>query len=315
MNAMKKAAILLLIWVIPALFSPLRAGEGTLLKLKWTKGRHYFNSMGMNMTTKMTTPFRPKPVTTDTTMSMDSKTSVLEALPEGGYRLDTEQTDLKMDVKNGTEGEKPKNNQDPLQTFKEKPHHLQYTINAQGQVTDIQGLEEYIESLKSEGAKGSGARIEKNLFSKDSLKKMLPSSMCFLPSNPVKPGDHWLCKETTGDEEKMSIKADLTYTFAGWKKTQGKRCALLAVSGTIEVSMKALEEMAGMKSSLGPSHVTGKIWFDPEEGQPLLTQFHSKTINHMAMPKISESEKTADSPKGIDYEMEQNMETRLDKVE
>ena len=259
-------------------------------------------------------------MTMDMNMSMKSKTAVLGNTPEGGYKLDNDfsKVSVKGKVSTGpvttsldSDAAPVSGAADPFAVLK-KGMRFQYTMDPQGRVTGITGLNETLQAL-SDG-KGKAGGVTKQLFSEDNLKNMLPDAMCFLPSTPVKPGDHWPCKMAINTQN-VSLNLDSVYTFSNWEVKEGRKCAVLSFTGTMDMNMDGSQMPKGMKMSMKGSTLTGKVWFDPKEGQAIDTQGQSNLKINMTFPMPALEGKSAAAPMSITMEMNQNVDSKLDKIE
>lgn len=136
---------------------------------------------------------------------------------------------------------------------------LKLLTDAQGKVEEVEGLDEFINSIGGAGT----ADMIKGLMSKDSIKQMV---MHGLPDHPVKIGDSWPLKlEIPMPMMGGSMVVDMTYTFTGWEQRGDHKCAVLSFTGDLYTKAGGDGATPSMLT-LDDGKTSGEVLFDPDQG-------------------------------------------------
>jgi hypothetical protein len=253
---------------------PADAGEPVTLMLKWQSGKRYLQSMDMTMDSDINVPGQKNSMKSTIKMGEDYTFSVLKDRDGGGKEVEMEITGISMnmgvggksmmsyDSKNPTGGDGGAAN--PVAAIFQKMvgAHLKLLTDDKGKIQDVEGFDEFANSIATAGGAGSADMI-KGFMSKDSVKQMAAQG---LPDHPVKIGDSWPFKfETSSPAMGGGMVVDMTYTFTGWEQRGDHKCAVLAFSG--DIYTKAGDDGATPAMvSLDDGKTTGEMLFDPALG-------------------------------------------------
>lgn len=121
-------------------------------------------------------------------------------------------------------------------------------------------------ALGGMGGLGGGNMLSA-IMNEDTLARMCLDGMSSgLPGKPVKPGDTWTDSLNASASNMMSMKTKTTYTFTKWETRDGRRCAVIDYSGTVDVDSGG---GGALPMSMKNGKLSGTIWFDPELGMTI----------------------------------------------
>jgi hypothetical protein len=244
-----------------------------ILKLDWPVGRHATQSMHMKMTSQISLPGSPQPMSQNLTMSLQSALTVSADPASGNHDVETIYTSAKMNMAmNGnpvmsfdSAASSTGDANPPAATFgKMIGSKVVFVLAPDNHVASVQG----VDALQQAIAPSDPTGMMKGMFSADALKQQIDYSK-FLPAKPVQPGDSWPVQidDPMGTMGTMIMKYTLTLT--AWDKHEGHWCAKMAVRGTINTKPGENPEipgMKGMKMDIQGGTCSGDMWFDLDAG-------------------------------------------------
>lgn len=266
------ASLLSAVLLSGAFFTHAASGPDTVdLTMKWPVGKRLVTRVTVNQTQQISTGAAGA-MNQQMTQEQEVGLDVLRKLDDGGHELGLVFLAMKMDLKMGGASlmsydskKKTFGSVDPLADTMDRlmETRLKMRTDAKGEVTQVEGVQELLDSLSGGGNPMVG-QILKGMFTEDSLKQMsgLPQG---IPGKPVKLGDSWPVeiKMAMGPLGKLTI--DMNYTFSGWEDHDGLRCVVLDYTGSIS-SEAGNDPNAQMALEITDGTMKGKSWFDPEAG-------------------------------------------------
>lgn len=251
------------------------------------------------MTSRTTTP---RGEATQTQI-MRMRQEVLEVEPDGTADVRTTFLSMRTEM-DGPQGRQVYDSEDPDEAAAPGTQvpmglvgvSLDMTVAPDGRVQSVHGVDEFMDrilgslgEMSPEEASQARAMMD-DMFGEDEMLSQLQQAMAIVPDGPVGPGDTW-----SGTFEMQlpfaTMRSEYTYELEAVVDREGRRVALIDVTGTMSaVDMDANSPMAGMMS-LGPSDMTGTLEFDVDRG--IILDTHLDTVMEMeVMGTTMQSEST-----------------------
>ena len=264
-------AILLSLTTLPG-----RADDGISLQWKWEKGRVLRYRM-IQEHRQMAPGTIAETVTRQTVVLREEVTDVTE---DGVATVQTsfEAVRMEMDTPSGKMSYDSANPSDLVKasTFMFRPNarlaNASFTmkLNREGKVLELSGFEKTMSGLlppEQEGgaiAAGMNAQI-KHMYSDQSMKQMMDTSLNILPDRPVAAGGTWNRQISAEMPVIGTMTEQGTYTLERVDEKEGQKVA--HITSKAQLSMNAPAPYAGMlKSSMKSGATSGEIDFDIEQG-------------------------------------------------
>ncbi len=248
-------------------------GKPVELKMKWQVGKRYEQQMDMTMNMGGNSTDQGQAAQSKMKIGEGFAISTVKERDGGGKELDVKITGVTMSMDMGGNTLMSYDSKNPPSDAASNPGvamlqklgdmHLTMLTDAKGNVESVEGLKEFLDSM---GDSGGGANPLKGFLTEDSVKQM--ASLQGLPDHPVKVGESWPFKKEVSAPSMGTMVQDLTYTFTGWEQRENHKCAVIAVSGTINTKPGGDDSAAPMMT-VEDGKVAGEIYFDPALGMPI----------------------------------------------
>jgi hypothetical protein len=256
-------AILMATQALPALTAP--AAEGTKLELQFKEGDTFFVETTDN--TKQSVDILGMKHDTDSESVTVTRFKVLKA--------DKDETVIERrieSIKNKSVSGLPGAVDKIMDAMKGQTFKM--TLNAKGEVTKLEGYEEFMKKLGTDN--DATTKLLKSFMSEETLKESAAEIFAFLPDKPVSKGDTWKRSKSVSLGPLGSLKGDSSFTFKG----TGKDGEEIAVEQSMAYSPpKEDDGAAGFKISKGEMKSEksgGTIIFDASKGRPVRTESSMK---------------------------------------
>lgn len=160
---------------------------------------------------------------------------------------------------------------------------LSYTmvIGSQGTVKSVQGMDQLIDEMMGAlppEAMALGQGMLGELFSEESITKMMQQSIQVFPQEPVGPGDSWQRSFSMSNPMIGGVTMNLTFTVDGIEDRDGGTVAVISSTGDMVVGEGAGGQFSGM-IEMGDAEIRSKMNFDVDRGLILF----STTTSNMEM--------------------------------
>lgn len=253
------------------------------LKAQWKPGNRYV--MRMEMEQSSTFQFGPRPATQDTSFGQDYALSVTNTT-DGLRGLELEILALNIESSYGDNTvlrydslNKVTPNEGPGVDAFDKiiGGKIRFLMNAENQVTKVDGLKELMDRVDAAPAGGGGGRrggrgglgmmagVLRGSFTVDYFKQIL--DVHGLPSKPVQIGETWTTQKEVPAPMVGTLLVNTTNVLKGWQQREGKKCARIEFTGSITTKPgKADPTPWGGTMKIEDGRVTGTTWFAPEIG-------------------------------------------------
>jgi hypothetical protein len=181
------------------------------------------------------------------------------------------------------------------QTFK-------LTLNAKGEVTKLEGYDEFIKKLGSDN--DATAKLIKSFMSEEALKASAAESFAFLPDKAVNKGDTWKRSQAVPLGPLGNLKGETTYTDKG----PGKDGEEISFEQTFAYSPPK-EDDSGLgfkitKGEMKAEKASGNIVFDVTKGRLVRTDSSMKMKGSLTFD-------LAGTSTTVELEMQQTSKARL----
>jgi hypothetical protein len=252
------------------------------LRPKWNVGKRYVFRIESISEGEARVPNRRDPVKTNSTLTEDLAISVLGERPGGGYEIQFEYVNMKMNV----DAEDKKLTYDSSSGASVDPNNplapmiqatlglkLKVFLDAEGKVDKVEGLEslqQYMDKTLAKTAPEIGNTL-KGMFSEDSMKSMFKNFEP-LTDKPIKVGETWTSTQELSLPFLGKTLLNNYYTFKEWDKRTDQRLAFVQFSGNMDSQSKKGADAGLMNISLENAFFTGKSWYNPEIGIAVETQ-------------------------------------------
>lgn len=257
------------------------------LTIKWTPGEHIVQEIEIKQNMESVMPGLPAPMKTEMNIGQKISLTVVSADPDGGHQLELQFLSVSLDGEAGgkklafdSDKDQAAGSTDPVgQTMgKLVGVKLQYFLDASNKVVRIEGIDDLLSRFS-----GAASASLKSMFTEDYFKRMMDTTL-YLPPNAVQPGDSWPVKIELPMGLIGTMNMDYTSTFKGWD-THGKRnCALIEVAGKMQIEPNASGSQR-MSISVHNGTSSGMIWFDPEFGTVIDSDFNQDMTMLITVPK------------------------------
>ncbi len=251
--------------------SALNAAEAIELKAQWPVGQRFVTQLTMNQNQKIVgAPTGPMNQTV--TQVQEIAVDVARRLSGGGRDLELSWLSMKMDMKMGSvtmmsydsKNKNASGANNPLAGVMDNivGNRLYMELNADGDVVSVEGLDDLLEGVGGGG--GVVGSMMKGMFTEDSVKQLgvLPQG---LPKEPVKVGDEWPYELEFPMGPAGVLKVDMDYTFSGLEDRDGRKCAVLEYTGTMQSKAGGGGDSA-VDINIKEGTIKGKTWFDYQAG-------------------------------------------------
>ena len=157
---------------------------------------------------------------------------------------------------------------------------LSYTmvIGSQGTVKSVQGMDQLIDEMMGAlppEAMALGQGMLGELFSEESITKMMQQSIQVFPQEPVGPGDSWQRSFSMSNPMIGGVTMNLTFTVDGIEDRDGGTVAVISSTGDMVVGEGAGGQFSGM-IEMGDTEITSTMNFDVDRGLTLSSTTTSK---------------------------------------
>jgi hypothetical protein len=271
------------------------AAEGTKIELKFKQDDTFYVESISN--TKQTMEFAGTKQDSESDSTTVTRFKVLKSDKDGTVieqRIES--------IKNKTTGGAPGADKimDALKgaTFK-------LTLDAKGEVTKLEGYEDFIKKLSSEN--DATAKMIKAFMSEETLKAAASENFAFLPNKPVSKGDTWKRSQSVPLGPLGTLKGETTYTDKG----PGKDGEEIALEQTLTYSPPK-EDDAGLpfkitKGEMKADKASGSLVFDASKGRLVRSDMTMKMKGSLTF-------EVAGNATSINLEMQQTSKSKvLDK--
>ncbi len=266
----------------------------------WTTGKQY----RVNFTTVVTSamPWRNRgrngsPGSQEISLDQDFGLRVLGTHRDGRRDMELELLTLKVDVAMGDNYVFNYDSENHAVSYDSMPGagvlknllggKLRFQILPDETVGKVEGIKELTDRMNDGGGIPMARGLLQRLFSPENLRQLV--DMTALPGTPVRIGDSWPVRREVAPGPMGSFVMEGRYTFKGWQLHQFKKCALLELQGEIQTRAPTASPrpnaptnatpnngprgrgrggrgFAGGNLEVAKSHVSGKSWYDPEQG-------------------------------------------------
>jgi hypothetical protein len=283
-------ALFLAVVALPVLSAP--AGEGVKFELKFKEGETFFVETTNN--SKQTMTFAGMKQDSDSESTTITKFKVL--------KVDKDATVIEQtieSIKNKTSGGLPGADKimDSMkgQTFK-------LTLNAKGEVTKLEGYDEFIKKLGSDN--DTTAKLLKSFMSEDTLKASAAENFAFLPDKPVNKGDSWKRTQSVPLGPLGTLKGETSYTYKG----PGKDGEEISAEQSLAYSPPK-EDDSGLpfkitKGEMKADKASGTMVFDVTKGRLVRTDSTMKMKGSLTF-------EVAGTATTLDLEIQQTSKSRV----
>ena len=295
--------------------SAAQAAEVITLKQQWQVGKRYLLSTEMDSESSM--PVGNKKMEQKITVSTDVSAAVTKHEDGKSKRINLKYERLVMNIdwngqKPAIDSTAPANEGDLAANLMLAVIgvELRLIVNEQDKVTSIENLNDVIKA-----AGGEKNPIASSLLTPGALNRTMQQSVLqTLPEHPVKPGDSW---PYSGELPLLWVgkgSGKGTYTYIGQSRHDGVAWAEIAMTGKIEVDLKAPAAggaaadptgQLGLRIENGTTE--GTIWFDNALGIARSTEIHQEMTLSMNNP--AKADETVIMP------IKQTVRTTLKSVE
>jgi hypothetical protein len=268
------------------------AADAVKLELKFQEGDTFYIETTNN--TKQTMEFAGMKQESDSESTTVTRFKVL--------KVDKDATVIEQKIesmKNKTSGGLPGADKimDSLkgQTFK-------LTLNAKGEVTKLEGYDEFMKKLGSDN--DATAKLLKSFMSEDTLKASAAESFAFLPDKAVNKGDTWKRTQAVPLGPLGNLKGETTYTDKG----PGKDGQEITFEQTLAYSPPK-EDDAGLpfkitKGEMKAEKASGTMVFDVSKGRLVRTDSTMKMKGSLTF-------EVAGTSTTLNLELAQNSKSRV----
>jgi hypothetical protein len=176
------------------------------------------------------------------------------------------------------------------------------TIDSKGEVTKLEGYEDFIKKLSSEN--DATAKMIKAFMNEETLRAMASENFAFLPNKPVSKGDTWKRTQTVPLGPLGTLKGETTYTYKG----PGKDGEEIPFEQTLTYSPPK-EDDAGLpfkitKGEMKAEKATGSLVFDASKGRLVRSDMTMKMKGSLTF-------EVAGNATSINLEMEQTSKSKV----
>lgn len=217
-------------------------------------------------------------------MTHDYTVSVLKPLADGGWELEFEFSAQKMFYQ---VGENPVLNFDSKQNASQDAFNpvapvlrkmvgtrVRCYIDSSGNVTKFEGFKEL--KARMSAAPPQVRAILEGMFNEVNLKQLCDFAAALQPADAVNVGDSWPAHLGMVDPVGLMV-INLNCIFKDWEQKGKHQCVRIEYKG--DVSSKPPENGQASPTQITGGTVTGKAWFDPDQGRLI----NSATEQHMTL--------------------------------
>ena len=291
-------------------------------KLKWPTGERVVQSMDMKSKSETTLPGRTTPMKQDMTMVQKYALTVLRETATGGHEVEMEFLSAKMGTDMGGKNKMAYDSTKTTDADKKNPmagvfgkiigSKIKYFMDASNNVERVEGVEELMKRISSGGSAAAAAPL-KGMFN-DGYFKQLMSSVRFLPTKPVSPGDSWPVQIEYPMGMMGTLVMDYTFTFEKWELHGKRNCARMEFQGTVKSKPGETPSTTGMSIDVQNGSISGTSWFDPELGITIDTTMNQDMTMAMTFPQNPRAKSPAAGPQIMTSQISQTINIKLDSV-
>jgi hypothetical protein len=283
-------AFLLAMTAVPGQMAP--AAEGVKLALKFKEGDTFY--VETTNITKQTMDFAGMKQDSDSESTTVTRFKVL--------KVDKDATVIEQkieSIKNKNSGGLPGADK-IMESMKGQVFKL--TLNDKGDVTKLEGYEEFMKKLGSDN--DVTAKLLKSFMSEETLRVSAEESFAFLPDKPVNKGDTWKRTQSVPLGPLGGLKGETTYTFKG----TGKDGEEISYDQTLAYSPPK-EDDSGLpfkisKGEMKAEKATGTMVFDASKGRLVRGESTMKLKGSLTF-------EVAGTATTLNLEMQQTSKTRV----
>lgn len=243
-----------------------------LLQVKWGMGQKQLLRVTTFQDQEISGAGMPAPMKQQTRQQQDIAIRVVKEAEAGGKELEMsyarmlteskmgEMTMMKFDSSSSTAEDASNPVAPMLRAMAGAKFRL--TVDAQGQVTKVDGVRELTDKLASQVPPMMRGMLDGML--NDDMVKQMASTPAALPGKPVKVGDTWPFKQELAMGPLGKLNLNLTMRLKGWEEHDGKRCAVIEQNGTLSAANDAGTNAITVLALQGD--VSGLSWFDAAAG-------------------------------------------------
>lgn len=249
------------------------------MKLKWAPGERIIQEMGIKQNVETAIPGLSAPVKTDVTIDQKISLTVVSTDPDGGHQLELQFLSIRLDGESAgkkmafdSDKDKDPETTDPVARAMGiiVGARLQYFLDAGNKVVRIEGVDDLLNRFS--GSDSATASI-KSMFTQDYFKRMLDPMLLYLPPKAVRPGDSWPVTIELPMGTFGTMNMDYTSTFKGWDMRGKRNCALIEFVGKVGIQPNTSTSQR-ITLSVHDGKASGMVWFDPEFGSVIDSEFN-----------------------------------------
>jgi len=200
---------------------------------------------------------------------------VVEVAPNGDATITVTTERIQLDTRGPTgnltfdsqTGEVPDNPQARLMAAMAGLSHT-IVIAPDGQVKAVRGLDELrktmLEGMPPEAAGMMGGMLEE-MFSEESMTRMMQQSVQTFPPHPVGAGESWSNAFSMPIPMLGTMTTNLAFTVTGIERREGRTFAVISTTGTMALDESASSQL-GAALEMRDTKLTGSIDFDVDRG-------------------------------------------------
>lgn len=269
--------------------------EPVKLERKWPKGETRSSDSTVKLHQIMT--IQGMDIETDVEQSSVTKYTVGEPRSDGGTPVTSKVESVKVSltlpggVNVDYDSENPAPTPDdpnlkPIVDAFKATSDVEYTfvVDKDARITAVEGLEQVL--AKIEAANADSAKMVKDRFQADAMKKTLNDELNILPDTLVRPGDSWARTQTQNLGMGQTLTFETKYTYEGTVEKDGKTLDKISAKST---SVKFAQD----PNAESPARVTnanlkvestdGQILFDRAAGRDVESKQSTRMVGPLTL--------------------------------
>lgn len=140
------------------------------------------------------------------------------------------------------------------------------SLSAERKVTKIEGLKEIRQRLEKE-ASAEELEMMGDALDEDEMKRTMEAVYGAWPKDAIAVGGTWDMSMTVPAGDGASMKTEMTYKLDGVESRDGKKVALISLTGKLDFVPGG--EMEGIEMEVKAQKIEGKIVFDMDKGETI----------------------------------------------